>query len=83
VDEHGLIKHEGTRRAICLNSDVFWTHSKSIVENMAKALGQHPQLIAWQIDNSLGATSLRPLLMKTPAGTGICGWRPSMSPSSA
>ena len=54
VDERGLIKHEGTRRAVCLNSDVFWDHSKRIVENMAKALGQHPQLIAWQIDNSLG-----------------------------
>ena len=25
-----------------------------MVENMAQALGAHPQLIAWQIDNSLG-----------------------------
>ena len=54
VSESGLVKHEGTRRAVCLNSDVFWTRSKLIVEEMAKALGQHPQLIAWQIDNSLG-----------------------------
>ncbi|HOX55870.1 MAG TPA: beta-galactosidase [Candidatus Paceibacterota bacterium] len=54
VDERGLIKREGTRRAVCLNSDVFWDCSKRIVENMAKALGQHPQLIAWQIDNGLG-----------------------------
>ena len=54
VDEHGLIKREGTRRAVCLNSNVFWDYSKRIVEQMAKALGQHPQLIAWQIDNSLG-----------------------------
>jgi beta-galactosidase len=54
VDERGLIKHEGTRRAVCLNSDVFWNYSKRIVESMAKAFGQHPQLIAWQIDNSLG-----------------------------
>lgn len=54
VDERGLTKHEGTRRAVCLNSDVFWTRSKLIVEGMAKALGRHPQLIAWQIDNSLG-----------------------------
>src|SRR2546426_7831180 len=54
VDERGLTKHEGTRRAVCLNSEVFWSHSKRIVESMAKALGQHPQLIAWQIDNSLG-----------------------------
>jgi beta-galactosidase len=54
VDERGLVKHEGTRRAVCLNSDVFWTYCKRIVESMAKALGKHPQLIAWQIDNGLG-----------------------------
>ena len=54
VDEHGITKHAGTRRAVCLNSDVYWTYSKRIVENMARALGRHPQLIAWQIDNSLG-----------------------------
>jgi len=54
IDERGLVKHEGTRRAVCLNSDVFWNYSKRIVEEMAKALGQHPDLIAWQIDNGLG-----------------------------
>jgi len=54
VDERGLVKREGTRRAVCLNSDVFWSYSKRIVEQMAKTLGQHPQLIAWQIDNGLG-----------------------------
>jgi len=54
VDERGLVKREGTRRAVCLNSNIFWDYSKRIVEQMAKALGQHPQLIAWQIDNSLG-----------------------------
>jgi beta-galactosidase len=54
VDEHGLVKHEGTRRAVCLNSDAYWTYSKRLVENLAQALGAHPQLIAWQIDNSLG-----------------------------
>ena len=54
LDENGQVKHEGTRRAVCLNSDVFWTYSKRIVEQMAQALGGHPHLIAWQIDNSLG-----------------------------
>ncbi len=54
LDEHGRVKHEGTRRAVCLNSEAFWNYSKRIVENMAKALGRHPQLIAWQIDNGLG-----------------------------
>jgi len=54
VDERGLTRHEGTRRAVCLNSDVFWSYSKRIVEQLAGALGKHPQLIAWQIDNGLG-----------------------------
>jgi beta-galactosidase len=54
IDENGLTKHEGTRRAVCLNSDVFWNYSKRIVETMAKTLGKHPHLLAWQIDNGLG-----------------------------
>ncbi len=54
INEHGLTKHAGTRRAACLNSDIFWSHSKAIVEQMARALGDHPRLIAWQIDNGLG-----------------------------
>jgi len=55
INEHGATLHEGTRRATCLNSDVYWEYSKRIVRAMATALGQHPQLIAWQIDNGLGA----------------------------
>jgi beta-galactosidase len=54
IDEQGRVKHAGTRRAVCLNSEAFWNQSKRIVEEMAKALGPHPQLIAWQIDNGLG-----------------------------
>jgi beta-galactosidase len=54
IDEHGLVRHAGTRRAACLNSEVYWNYSKRLVENMARALGNHPQLIAWQIDNSVG-----------------------------
>ena len=54
IDENGHVKRAGTRRAACLNSEAFWNHSKRIVEEMAKALGSHPQLIAWQIDNGLG-----------------------------
>jgi len=54
LDDRGLRKREGTRRAMCLNSEVYWDRSKRMVESMARALGKHPQLIAWQIDNSLG-----------------------------
>jgi beta-galactosidase len=55
LDENGVTKHEGTRRAICLSSDIFWDYSKKIVHAMVEALGDHPQLIAWQIDNGVGA----------------------------
>ncbi|MEP6662686.1 MAG: beta-galactosidase [Verrucomicrobiota bacterium] len=52
--ETGLRICEGTRHAVCLNSDVVWDYSKKIIQAMAGALGKHPQLIAWQIDNNLG-----------------------------
>jgi beta-galactosidase len=55
IDDEGRKFHEGTRRAACLNSNVYWEYSQRIVRAMATALGQHPQLIAWQIDNGLGA----------------------------
>jgi beta-galactosidase len=55
IDDHGRTHGEGTRRAACLNSNVFWDFSQRIVRAMAGALGKHPQLIAWQIDNGLGA----------------------------
>ncbi|HWY74033.1 MAG TPA: beta-galactosidase, partial [Verrucomicrobiae bacterium] len=55
VDDRGLPFHEGTRRCCCLNSNVYWEFSQKIVRAMATALGKHPQLIAWQIDNGLGA----------------------------
>jgi beta-galactosidase len=54
VDENGLILREGTRHAYCLNSDLYWEYSRKIVTATAKALGNHPALIAWQIDNGIG-----------------------------
>lgn len=54
IDERGLIRYEGTRRAYCMNSDTYWDFSRKIVRALAEALGNHPQLIAWQIDNALG-----------------------------
>jgi beta-galactosidase len=54
LDENGLARHQGTRRAYCLNSDIYWEYSQKIVRAMADALGKHPQLIAWQIDNGVG-----------------------------
>ncbi len=60
VDERGLPVCEGTRHACCLNSDLYWDYSKKILRAMAETLGKHPQLIAWQIDNNVGAHSTQP-----------------------
>lgn len=54
IDENGLVRNEGTRRAYCVNSDIYWDYSRRVVHAMASALGKHPQLIAWQIDNGIG-----------------------------
>lgn len=57
LDDQGLSLNPGTRRACCLNSNVYWSFSQKIVRAMATALGDHPALLAWQIDNGLGAHS--------------------------
>jgi beta-galactosidase len=54
LDERGIPLREGTRHAYCLNNDIYWDYCKRIVTALAKALGNHPQLIAWQIDNGIG-----------------------------
>jgi beta-galactosidase len=59
-DERGLPLSEGTRHACCLNSDLYWDYARKIVRGMAEALGKHPQLIAWQIDNNIGSHSMQP-----------------------
>ncbi|MGA4644974.1 beta-galactosidase [Limisphaera sp. 4302-co] len=55
VDRGGQVLHAGTRRAVCLCSDAFWEYSRKIVTAMARELGDHPALLAWQIDNAIGA----------------------------
>jgi beta-galactosidase len=54
VNEQGFKHREGTRRAYSVNSDIYWDYSRKIIRALAEALGNHPQLIAWQIDNGLG-----------------------------
>jgi beta-galactosidase len=54
VDDHGHVKHAGTRHAACFNNDTYWEYSRRIVDQMARSLGDHSKLIAWQVDNSIG-----------------------------
>lgn len=53
-NEHGLVLNPGTRHAYCLNSDLYWTFSRTILARMVQELGGHPALLAWQIDNGIG-----------------------------
>ncbi len=53
-DERGLPRYEGTRRAYCMNSDVYWEYCRRIIRALAGTLGKQPNLIAWQIDNGIG-----------------------------
>jgi len=54
LTEQGLVMHEGTRHAYCMNSDIYWQYARKIVTAVAQNLGQHPQLVGWQIDNGIG-----------------------------
>ena len=54
VNEKGQTLHAGTRHAYSLNSDAYWDYSKKIVRAVAQNLGDHPALIAWQLDNGIG-----------------------------
>jgi len=60
VDARGLVMGDGTRLTCCLNSDIYWDYSKKIIRAMAEALGNHSQLIAWQIHNNPGVHSIIP-----------------------
>lgn len=54
LDENGLTLREGVRRTYSMNSDVYWQYVQKIVTALAKELGDHPQLLAWQVDNGIG-----------------------------
>lgn len=44
----------GGRKGQCLSSPVFLEYAKRITEAQAKALGKHPVIIGWQLDNEPG-----------------------------
>lgn len=54
VTDQGWTMAPGTRHAYCLNSDLYWSYSRNIVTRLAEALGGHPAMLAWQVDNGIG-----------------------------
>jgi beta-galactosidase len=55
VDQCGVAMREGTRKAYCMNSDLYWAYCRKIITALAKTLGDHRNLVGWQVDNGLGA----------------------------
>lgn len=49
----GVLYRHGGRKHYNYNSPVYQALSARIVEGMAKAYGQHPAVVGWQIDNEL------------------------------
>lgn len=54
VTKEGIVRVIGTRRQACFASPEFKKASQRIVEKMSQALGKHPALVGWQIDNEPG-----------------------------
>ena len=46
-------RDEGTRRAYCVNSGVYWDTRRRLSARRRRRW-EHPALIAWQIDNGIG-----------------------------
>ena len=54
LDEHGLVRGFGTRYHYCFNAAVYHDYTRAIVGRMAAHFKDHPQIIAWQVDNEFG-----------------------------
>ncbi|NCN11318.1 MAG: beta-galactosidase [Leptospira sp.] len=54
TSKNGIVRTLGTRRQACFASSEFKKATERIVSRMTKALGSHPSLQGWQIDNEIG-----------------------------
>jgi len=55
VDEHGTVMGHGSRQHACTNHPDFRRKAAAITEEIAKAVGRLPGLVAWQLDNEFKA----------------------------
>ncbi len=53
-DREGKKWYPGSRREVCLNNRPYRRYVLRVVRELARNLGSHPHLLAWQIDNELG-----------------------------
>jgi beta-galactosidase len=52
-ERDGTIMSHGSRQHACTNNPYFRERASIIIEAVAEALGRHPGVIGWQIDNEL------------------------------
>jgi len=55
VNEHGTVMGHGSRQHACTNHPEFRRKASAITEEIAKAVGRLPGLVAWQLDNEFKA----------------------------
>lgn len=55
VDAYGVRAGYGSWGSACLSSSAYMTRSYLLVERLASRFGQHPSVVAWQVDNELMA----------------------------
>ena len=54
LDENGLPRAFGSRRHYCFSHQGYRGKCRQIVTRLAEAVGAHPAVFAWQIDNEYG-----------------------------
>ncbi|HEY5562634.1 MAG TPA: beta-galactosidase [Clostridiaceae bacterium] len=59
VNNEGRKSDFGARQHHCFNSEDYIHHSEMLVEALAKRYGSNSNVVAWQIDNELGAEQKR------------------------
>ncbi|MFO8009081.1 MAG: beta-galactosidase [Candidatus Brocadiia bacterium] len=53
-DREGKSWYMGSRRHACLNNRPYRRYVRRIVRELAKTLGNRPEICAWQVDNEIG-----------------------------
>ena len=64
VDEHGVRYHHGVRHNHCMSAPVFRLKARTIIEELLNAVGDHPGLIMFHINNEFGGECFCPYCVK-------------------
>lgn len=54
IDSAGKVREFGMRQDACKNHPGYRDHAARIVAEVVREFGEHPDVVAWQIDNELG-----------------------------